>query len=884
MLNDETLALWFQRLSISTQTQSIIRQIRTSEPARRVGSRRYNVSGRYPSKKMGRTIQFESHRVELAEIYFMEHESSVLEYYDQPPPIKLLYKSVAGRSLGVLHTADYFVIRTDGAGWVECKTEEELPRLAQKSPHRYSLDDGRWRSQPGESYAAALGLDYAIRSSREINWNLQANLQFLEDYFGEPATLQATTMEQLQARVASLPGMTLEALFAELGDCCSRDDVYFMIAQDRVFVDLSAARLTDAGQVRVFANSMAAKGESSALGKHRLPVPPATLSIEAGDSVVWDARPWKVVNIGEKVVALLGERDVLSEIPRSIFDQLILDGHIVIGRKEIESPSNGEALARISKANEAELRRANYRHDCVCAFLCGKRTDSAVPMRTLRRWVSKYRTAERIFGNGFVGLLSDIGNRGNATPRIPEATRLLMEKFIADDYEALKQKNRRTCWMKFRLECEKLLMEAPSYQTFRLAIKKRSGFRQTLKRQGYRAACQQDAFYFELDLKTPRHGSRPLEIGHIDHTQLDLELICSLTGRRSGRPWLTILTDAFSRRILAFYVTYDSPSFRSCMMVMRECVYRHGRLPQNIVVDGGREFASIYFETLLARYQCIKKTRPPAQARFGSTCERLFGTTNSQFIHNLRGNTQITRKPRRVTKEVDPKGQAVWPLKELVERLAEYFYEVYDVQDHPALGETPRQAFDRGIASGGQRSHRMIAYDREFLIYTLPTPRRETARVIPGRGVKIHYLYYWCESFRSSDIENNRVEVRYDPFDVGTAYALVNGTWAECHSEYHSTFQGHSQKEVKAVTEEIRKRSQNHSQGFPVTARRLAQFLEGVEMQEEVLNQRLRDLEARSAQTHLSTADIGVVKLTDEQSPSLEYGPASESRQIYGEF
>src|SRR5437762_6192980 len=81
-------------------------------------------------------------------------------------------------------------------------------------------------------------------------------------------------------------------------------------------------------------------------------------------------------------------------------------------------------------------------------------------------------------------------------------------------------------------------------------------------------------------------------------------------------------------------------------------------------------------EALLARYECTKKTRPPAKARFGSVCERLFGTANTQFIHNLRGNTQMTQHVRQVTKEVDPKGQAVWPLKELQEQLARYFYEI----------------------------------------------------------------------------------------------------------------------------------------------------------------------------------------------------------------
>jgi putative transposase len=93
------------------------------------------------------------------------------------------------------------------------------------------------------------------------------------------------------------------------------------------------------------------------------------------------------------------------------------------------------------------------------------------------------------------------------------------------------------------------------------------------------------------------------------------------------------------------------------MMILRDCVRRHSRLPQVIVMDGGPEFQSTYFETLLARYECTKKVRPPAQARFGSVCERLFGTTNSQFIHNLRGNTQITRNVRQVTKSNEPTGR-----------------------------------------------------------------------------------------------------------------------------------------------------------------------------------------------------------------------------------
>src|SRR6058998_3500089 len=116
MLSDEEFVLWCKRLSLSREAQSAIATIRSAGPARRVGGGRENVSGRYPSRKMGLTIQFESHRVELPFVYEMEHDPSVLEYYDQPPSIPLAYQAANGRRLSVMQTPDYFVLRQDSAG------------------------------------------------------------------------------------------------------------------------------------------------------------------------------------------------------------------------------------------------------------------------------------------------------------------------------------------------------------------------------------------------------------------------------------------------------------------------------------------------------------------------------------------------------------------------------------------------------------------------------------------------------------------------------------------------------------------------------------------------------------------------------------------------
>ena len=125
-------------------------------------------------------------------------------------------------------------------------------------------------------------------------------------------------------------------------------------------------------------------------------------------------------------------------------------------------------------------------------------------------------------------------------------------------------------------------------------------------------------------------------------------------------------------------------------MIVRECVRRYARLPQIFVLDGGKEFESGYFEALLARFEITKKSRPPAKACFGSTCERIFGTANKQFFHCLQGNTQLARNARQSTKSVDPRNHALWALKELHRALSEHAYEIYDTMHHPALSDRVR--------------------------------------------------------------------------------------------------------------------------------------------------------------------------------------------------
>ncbi len=158
---------WCDRLQLPTDTQDFLAHLRASPPVRRVQGRLFNVCGTFASRKMGVSIQFESHTVELWAIYTMEYDTQVLEFFDQPHQLELHYQGPSGRLTQALHTPDFLVLRTDGASFEEWKPEEKLLELMVTHPGRYQRDDnGTWRCPPGEAAAESLGLSYACAPRR----------------------------------------------------------------------------------------------------------------------------------------------------------------------------------------------------------------------------------------------------------------------------------------------------------------------------------------------------------------------------------------------------------------------------------------------------------------------------------------------------------------------------------------------------------------------------------------------------------------------------------------------------------------------------------------------------------------------------------------------
>ena len=328
-----------------------------------------------------------------------------------------------------------------------------------------------------------------------------------------------------------------------------------------------------------------------------------------------------------------------------------------------------------------------------------------------------------------------------------------MDTFITEQFETPRHMPAASVYRAYEQECRKRGLTALSARAFYQRIKQRATPEQTEAREGARAAYPEQPWFWEITETDPPAWQSPVRGGpyrsyrtrHPDPQFLDRRG----AGQALGHVHDGCLLSASARCL---------PDVRSALLPLGDdgsCAFVCSVLsasPNLVVVDGGREFQSVYFDSLLARYRCTKKTRPWAKPHFGSVCERLFKTTNDQFIYTLLGNTQAAKRARLLTRAVDPKHHALWMLPDLYSYLCEYAYQVYDQNEHSGIGMTPQAAYLWGRKQGGEREHRRIPYNDRFLKATCPTTTKGTAVVQKGSGVKMNHFYYWNNAFRNPDV------------------------------------------------------------------------------------------------------------------------------------
>ncbi len=763
---------------------------------------------------MGCFIDTESRTVEYPAVVMYEHDDKVLEYYAQPVKLDLKWQAPSAKKpFRVQHTPDMLVIRKDGFWIEEWKEERKLQELQKKSPERIFKESGEWRYPAVEEKFRDLGISYRIRTADEHPRTYIQNLTFLSDYLDTrwPSVDDkklAAILAQFQDQ-AAIPLLHLiergKAASSNLGEeiLYTSDEIYKAIADGALSFDLMGDLLSDTHRAMVYRDPKALELGLTIIDVEVIDEHPADrrdVSIDSGCQVDYDGVTYTVVRVGAKTATLQSQDTTFDHDVSALVDK---------HQRGILTVHSVNAVPYKTLASFEQLTPARVEEILKRQAILDQADQGIVPVgvseRTLRRYRAMVRKAGEHPVDQRIALASRVGERGYRDRRLSDRMIELVAEVARDHYNNARNMNKTTAYKFFVLACERENQTPCSMNTFNKELER---LKSDKARMGKRLAYQNEPIVWYLQLTEPVHGVRPFQYVHLDHTQLDLQLVGSESRKNLGKPWLSLAIDAESRAILGFYVTFEAPSYRSCMMVIRDIVRRHGQMPAMLVLDNGKEFHSRALTRLCELYGCSIRYRPGGKPRYGSVMERIFGTTNTQFIHSLEGNTQLMKNPRSLTKAVLPENFAAWNLSQIHGAFEKFFFSLYGTTEHPAHGMTPEEYLRRRLEETGERQHRLVRFDDLFRIETCPPPYDRPTRVVDHqRGIKIRSLYFWNDIFRRPDLKNKEVAVRMDPWDPGTAYVLAKGQWVICVSKIQPMLSKYTEVERRYLFEEIAKRS-----------------------------------------------------------------------------
>lgn len=832
------------RLATQGATASCIAYLRRAleDPSRNTASGPRHMSGKFPSRKVGVSIGFESLTLESSAARRMEHDDKVWLYLDQAPKIKLTYR-IGGRRRGYYTTPDFVAAREDGVVLVECKRLEVVQKAATANPELYVLRDGRWTCPPAEQAAQSDGMRFELWTESDFTYSGVSNANFLDDYLRSDADIPGYEAARalIQQLLAVRKRSTITELLSQLRlQGVVADHVHLAIARGDIAVDLEAVPVSLHDVCTVFSDrtTMAAYTACEQTKAHDRPEAPV-VCLQPGRQVLWGGVPWTILNVGEKD-ACLHSPQAHQSVPLGVLKELIRDGAITSHGAPAPDERELGASNSLLAASEEDLLEAHRRLACIEPYVNG--TALQPGNRSIRRYVASYRRAQQQLGNGFVGLIPQTSKSGNRKSRLmTEVVKLVMDEINQSFLNATRINALRLHGF-IGDRCALATLPTPSYAWLCKLLNRLPPELVARARSGDKVAYGLESRIEPTDLADAIEPVRPFERAHIDHTVLDLESIEDQAWIGLGRIWITIMIDHYSRRVLGLHLTYAAPSYASVMGVMRDCVRRYGRLPDSIVIDGGKEFRSVWFETTCAWFHVTIVRRPPAKARYGAQIERFFGTLNTTLIYSLAGNTQNTKNVRQLTAEFAPSRHAAWTFSALQDLLDDYVFETYETLQHRELAMQPRQRFAMGLATAGHRPQRFIADDLTFRILTCPSTRKGTAKVMLD-GVKINYLYYNAPALQR--YIGKSVQVRYDSEDMAIAYAHLGGMWVRLRARHHAHLRFMTERYIKLLTDEWRKR-RSATEKARLNDSALIKFLLEVQETETLLKQRKQEAQERS--------------------------------------
>lgn len=703
----------------------LLKDVCASEPARRVRSSTHgkNRSVRYPSKKMGLVIQAESFSLEFSSVLIKEFNVDVYRYYDQPQSIDLIYRS-GKRNVRQPSTLDFFVISKTFIGFEEWKPFKELEKLSLKSPERFFYDESKccFVSPAIEKALGGTGLHYKICTERDINSVFINNLNFLNGYFQSlekylESNDPFSQIENLKKVIKKSGGLPLNKA---LGSVSENDVIYYAICSGEIYFPIAELDLTSYSSAKVFL-----------------------------DEKSWQA--YRFVTHDDRCED--DQSNIQSQIPPALLytsEENLID-----------------VSKRLNSLSDYEKGKSSFRAIA---------SQFGISIRTVRRWyksIAGLETREE----KLVALLPNNANKGNRLSKIPQTVIAKIDEIVEQQYLSKKAISRHQVALRVINWCKENSVCPPSKPTIYQRIDMIPHSKVNLFRKGSKAAYQSEVNFFDLSSELNFRGAYFLQYCHIDHTQLDIEAVNEFD-QGEGKPWLTYIVDDFSGLILAFYMSYRSPSYVSVMMAVRSMVRSYGRKPEYVLVDGGKEFQSVDFEKFCAAYNIGIMSRE-GQPRSGGGVEREFGKVNTGLIHNLDGNTKFMKDVRSLSRTHKPKSSAYWTLSEISVHIG-VFVKASNECSSVKGKLSPSGLVDASIKKYGNRDYLNQDYSMQFYYLSLPSVPRKQVTLRRGKSVVYDYLEYWNNSFSHAPLKGIKVDMKWDPEDINFAYVFYEGKWLQC--------------------------------------------------------------------------------------------------------
>ena len=882
----DELTRHFDRHHVPERGRQLALDVFHGDPVRRVGGGGRSVVTRYASRKMRRVIQAESRNVELVFLEQCEYDPSVLFFFCQPTSLRVRITDAKGRTRPTRTVPDYFVLHEDeGFYFVECKPLSVLEKSAASSG-RFVREGSGWSWPAAEEAAAEFGLGYRVFTSEIADLFWVRNLRYIQD-FVDAACPDPERAQAVAGRVEAALSIRVHELLADTG--ADPEIVWWLLANGRIVADLQRELCFHLDTSWVHASielMLAARHRPRSTVLHAFRPNLCSLRPESGRVLLWDDKPWTVVNVAADCITLReGASGTLAPIPAQDFEQLFAQGHLRATDASCAEELDRQSQALVAGSSPKAVAAANRAFQLVKHADATGKDPQGTSARALGRYRAWMRDGQLRYGSEFLGLLRRRG-RQPGTRDIDLAQQALLAYVVQNFSEDRSAGRVLRAFDRLKALCDEVKVVAPSRETLRRELKVPHTAKLVRVREGARAGYQlQGPLALGAD-GLPTVPDRVLELAHVDHTQLDIELVSqtALT-RLVGRPWVTLMIDGRSRLPLGMALSFNAPSRVALAEVLFDAVSRFHRVPDGLVADQGAEFNSLDFEAALGHLEMSKLERPATKPRFGAVIERMFGITNTEFVHELSGNTKLLRRARTLSSSHHPSREAVWTLPLLYEALEKWLFDVYPGLRHGSLGASPREVFEQDRFRSGERAGRYVLADAALRVLLAVTPDGGTRKVDPVRGITIDHLRYWHQDFSRGDVGGSAVLVKVDPLDCALAFAWVRGRWVNCAlADGDADLGGRSRKQVALGVKELREQHRAGGQARDVNALALGRFMREVDAKGELARQMLRDAEARavcSSEPPPAPAATTNLRLVKTDTPQQVFSPLP-SPSVFG--